>query len=147
MKFSKSQKRLFALLAVVLVYAGYDYLSNADTLKNDQFVESSPAESRLIKKGKRGFTAAKRFDSDLKWKRDPFAKVALQTGNTGNAKTTSRIPLTLSAVSLDGKKSFVIINNRILSTNDLIEGYKIRKILAEKVILEKDNRLQQLTFK
>lgn len=72
--------------------------------------------------------------ADLDWGRDPFTKV-----HTVMKKSKKHL-LILSAVIWDEKEPHAIINNEVVVTGEEIDGYRVKKINNNNVVLEKAGR-------
>ncbi len=151
MKVSKSQKRLFILLGVVVLYAAYDFISNKDDYEKmyagkKKVVQSKPSKNVQLKvtQETRQIT-----DIDMDFKRDPFfrddmIKKIVQYKKRSKPKTR---PLKLQAITYSDDNSFVMINELILAEGEMVEGYIVEKIEKTRVRLSKGGKSIYLNSK
>jgi hypothetical protein len=142
---TKGQKRMFAVLMVVILYAVYDIASNWDTYK--------AYYSNTTIKNKRNKTAAEAANQKINptenksylkdWNEDPFYISGRQTFVKKSSSPPETV-LKLKAISYAGENSVIMINDKILKTGDIIEGYRIEKIEQKSVTLNKSGKVLKL---
>lgn len=154
---SKSQKRLFILLALVAVYAVYD-LSTAKTRPAKAVSETAEqAAAAQVEQVAEAVAAVVQpavqmsfISSD--WRRDPFRKQVEKMNllNLNKVVETILVPklgnLHLTAISKSGNKSYALINDQILTVGEVMNGYKVVNIQATQVILKKNDFSFTLTL-
>lgn len=142
MKITKSQKRLFIILGLVLCYAVIDVFINLDQYKSlyvssdntsnqssNPLIKSKPNQNIEVKTNSRIIK--------LSWKRDPFKSDKPITYRKKLEKPEKAQELILQAITYSVNNSFVIINDRILQVGDKIGLYRVKKIYKDKVKLTK----------
>ena len=152
MEVTKSQKRLFIVLGIVVAYAAYDFLSNKDdydkmyagkkevvvkTNPNDKLQIIAMQQTRQIK------------DIDMNFKRDPFYrddidKKIIKYKRHSKPKAST---LKLQAITYADANSFVMINDLILAEGEIVEGYRIEQIEKTRVRLSKNGKSIYLNSK
>lgn len=145
---SKGQKRLLVLLVIVLAYAVFDIASNWDTYKGyytgKKKVAVTPQKSRLNGAKKTNEKRTDHYDKD--WRSDPFY-VSVRVKNAPKPKRRHVVRLRLKAISFAGENSVAMINNRIVSVGDVIQGYKVVQIKQKQVVLRKGTQTKILSLK
>jgi hypothetical protein len=154
---SKSQKRLFILLAIIASYAVYD-LATAKPRPAKSVAETAAQATGAQTEAVSAIVAAiaqpavqmSLLVSD--WRRDPFRKQAekMTAYNLNKVVETLLVPklgnLHLTAISKSGNKSYALINDQILTQGEVMNGYKIVDIQATQVILKKNDFSFTLTL-
>ncbi len=142
MEITKSQKRLFILLGIVLIYAVYDFVANKDTYLAVYTGQRKAAIEKKIQHDsnkplkKQELTKTTYLE---KWGRDPFYKqVNKRIIKKRNKK--KRVRFILQAVSMKQNSSIAIINDKIVKVNDIISGYTVKKIEKKRAILSDGNK-------
>jgi type II secretory pathway component PulC len=139
MTVTKSQKRLFIILAIVVVYAAIDFMMNREDY--EQTYAKSPTvdhKSTLIVKARTTNT-----QPDLSWGRDPFSRGVTKT-KIRRQKPTPQVRLVLNAITYSKENSIAIINDEILQQGDMIEGYVVEQISADEVVLKNNGKTVRL---
>ncbi len=150
---SKTQKRLFIVLAVVGAYAMYEVLTSGSRGPRKQAAVSVPitvdnktsnaTSAELMAPGGRTVASPVSYTT---WKRDPFGRVIRllrppvdlsKIVEVASAPQTDRF--SVSAISSNGTRSFAIINNQIVGVGDRVDGYTIVEIQDLRVVMQKDN--------
>jgi hypothetical protein len=62
------------------------------------------------------------------------------------AESAAEVPLVLNAISYNNGNSVVMINQKILSAGDMIEGYKVIRIEPTRVVLTKGDESKTLNL-
>jgi hypothetical protein len=152
MEVTKSQKRLFIVLGIVVAYAAYDFLSNKDDYdkmyagKKEVVVKTNPNDKLQIKAMQQ---TRQINDIDMDFKRDPFYRddMVKKTIKYNRTKKPRTKPLKLQAITYSDDNSFVMINDLILSEGEIVEGYVVEKIEKTRVRLTKNNKSIYLNSK
>ena len=151
MQVTKSQKRLFILLGIIVLYAAYDFISNKEDYEKmyagkKKVVQSKPSKNvqLLATQETRRIT-----DLDMDFKKDPFfrddlVKKVVRYRKSIKPKTK---PLKLQAITYSDANSFVMINDLILSEGEFVEGYVVEKIEKTRVRLSKNGKSIYLNSK
>jgi hypothetical protein len=92
-------------------------------------VQASVSSLETIRQNEKNLSAQEAY-WDKEWSRDPFVPVG---GETASATGAS---LVLSGVVWDEDSPIAMINEKVLKVGDVIEGYKIVKILPSSVVVE-----------
>ncbi len=151
MEITKSQKRLFIVLGIVVAYAAYDFISNKDDYgkmyggKKEVVVKTNPSDKLHLKAIKQKQIT----DIDMAFKRDPFFRsdmVKEIKKYKRKAKPKAK-PLKLQAITYSGENSFVMINDLILSQGEMVEGYVVEHIEKTRVRLTKNGKSIYLNSK
>lgn len=147
MEITKSQKRLFIILGIVLAYAIYDFISNSDTYfkfysgnKKEKTALTSPKDSTVKIQKKTNLTYKE------KWGEDPFYIAEVIKLKKARKKREYRPKLQLYAISYKGDQSAALINDKFLKVGDLIEGFYLKRIEKNKVILSNGKKKIILTL-
>ena len=152
MEVTKSQKRLFIVLGIVVAYAAYDFLSNKDDYekmyagKKEVIVKTNPDEKLEIKALQQ---TRKITDIDMDFKRDPFYRDNMIKEIKKYKKRTKpkTRALKLQAITYSNDNSFVMINDLILAEGEMVDGYVIEKIEKTRVRLSKNGKTIYLNSK
>ena len=152
MEVTKSQKKLFIVLGIVVAYAAYDFLSNKDDYekmyagKKEVVVETNPNEEWQIKWLQQ---TRKITDIDMDFKRDPFYRDNMIKEIKKYKKRTKpkTRALKLQAITYSNNNSFVMINDLILAEGEMVDGYVIEKIEKTRVRLSKNGKTIYLNSK
>jgi len=67
--------------------------------------------------------------------RDPFAPAGIFLSGSGTNGHPNSPAFSLQAISIDGDKSLAVINQTVLAEGEMIDGYRIEKILPTQVHL------------
>lgn len=146
---SKSQRNLIIVLLLVLTYAVFDFVTNREqylgfyknTKKATQKVQEEKQPPSQFKK------AANADAAYLKnWGRDPFYDPGLHRKPVHRSLRRVEVSLRLKAISYSGPNSVAMINNKILSVGEIIEGYRVVKIEPGRVILTRGSKRKILTL-
>lgn len=144
---TKSQKRLFIILGIVLAYACFDIATNWDSytgVYKKKKKKNKAEKSRIMTSKQKGADSLIAYNKD--WGRDPFyVKIAAKQAKKVRPK--KRVSLKLIAVSSDGQTSVAMINDKILQVGESISGYTVVKIEPTRVILKKGNDTRILMLK
>jgi hypothetical protein len=145
---TKSQKRLFVILGLVVAYAIYDLT----TSKKKEATDQPPADVRPSAVAEAAVVAVESpvqprrlATTYVAWKRDPF-RGQISTGSRVNLEKVVEsllIPkmanFNLTAISKKGDASFALINDQVVGVGDQINGFRVIEIRHDKVILQKNN--------
>ncbi len=145
---TKSQKRLLLVLFAVLAYAIYDVSTNWDTYFGYYTgkTKKSVTQAEKAKAQSRSNTVQIKKIYDKSWKSDPFY-VPEEKKPERRAPVRQKSRFDLKAISSDGENSVAMINDRIVTVGDFINGYKITKIESRRVVLGKGAQSLVLTLK
>lgn len=149
---TKSQKIVFAVLAVAVFYAAYEFFLAPPKAKMDK-TAGEAAESAEVKEllnimlTRITQTAAPAFyydsieKAESRWQRDPFieqAKYNEWTFSRSNGGPSPKPAFTYTGYVDLGSKKVAIINNVEYSVNETLEdeGYILRGIFPSKVVIE-----------
>jgi hypothetical protein len=140
MKLSKSQKRLFILLSIVIAYAVFDIITNKDQYLLAYFGPDKKSEqsANTLLKEKPLLSVQTKDTVKLNWARDPFTGDQQYRPNQLMRFTGNKINLKLQAITYSGENSLVMISDQILRSGDEIEGFRVGKIYRNKVELIRD---------
>jgi hypothetical protein len=146
---NKGQKRMLALLALVLLYAVYDIASNWDSYTS--YYSNKPKkkanQSKNTATGVNTLANTKVDKSYLKdWNKDPFYIPSVRRTYRKQVNTSAEIVLKLNAISYSGENSVAMINNKILKIGDSISGYRVQKIEPKTVSIIKDGKVKVLSL-
>jgi len=144
---TKSQKRLFIILGLVIIYGIYDIISNFDTYfsfytgQKQEKVSSKNNNDKILK------PKLKQSSRDYikTWGSDPFYIVV-------KSKKAKRVPiksapkLHLLAIIYDEPNSIAMINDAMVKTGDMISGYRIVNIKQNSVTVTYGNKTTILTL-
>jgi len=132
---NKSQKRLFIILGIVILYLVYDVISNFDSYTSFYGEKKSAPVITAVKKDSI-VTAVKEKEIDYlaDWGKDPFYMV-ITSGPKRNVKRNYKPKLQLYAISYKGDQSAALINDNFLKVGALVEGYRLQKIEKNQVTL------------
>lgn len=144
---TKSQKRLLIIMAVVLVFAVFDFIVNSDDYlsffsKHKTSTKSKATKTKLAQNNI-NIKAEQSEKYFHEWGRDPFYDKNFAVP----VKIRREISLTLKAISYEGKNSVVMINDKVLMLGDVIEGYQLIKIDPTQVFLRKGETSKILYLK
>jgi hypothetical protein len=152
---TKMQKRLFVLLAIIIVYFIYDLATSAP--KPAKKTDKSKNKNTSVKTA--GVSADNQVISDSvavqpviqlvavvpsDWKRDPFRgfiDISSKVDLVGVLKKFAEPRLNdfhLSAISQNGNNSYAIINDQILGVGGSINGFVIIEVQSSSVLLKKN---------
>ncbi len=141
MKLTKSQKRLFIILGIVIAYAVFDFISNREQYSKVYLSETEAKTSLMIPPSRLKSAAIKDAPkkNNFVWKRDPFIRLgqAKPPKKERIAHSNSKARLKLNAITYAADNSFVMINDIILMEGEVIAGYRVEKIYKDKVKLTK----------
>ena len=149
MQITKSQKRLFILLGLVLVYAVYDIISNFDTYTG---FYSEPEAKVAVQDGAVKTDSAKilvevqRKEYLNKWGSNPFYKKVQKKRVAKIVKQAKKVNLVLYAISMKDNNSVALINDKMVKIGDMIEGFTLQQIAKKKVTLSDGSRTITLTL-
>lgn len=153
---TKIQKRLFIILAVILAYAVYD-LSTAAPAKSKSTSKKTSNSQNEENNGKTVQAASAVMVAGVmpavkktemipdSWCRDPFQGYVSLSSSVDMKNVLQKMidpkidNFQLTAVSVNGDKSFAIINDKILGVGDEISGFRVIEIQKSSVMLRKNN--------
>lgn len=138
MEITKSQKRMFIILGLVIMYFIYDIISDWDTYAGFYSGEKAVVKQTVNKNQiKTDQNLNKEQDKQYleKWGRNPFYKKTEKKKAVRIFKKTKTINLRLHAVSMKDNNSVALINDKIVKIGDMISGYTLKKINKKQVIL------------
>lgn len=151
MEITKSQKRLLIILGVVVVYAVYDFISNAETYKvyynadEEQYYEEQSADS--TKHSLELETSKKDAHYSAEWGKDPFYISSFSKTSFSKKRRVQNAKLSLHAISFNGISYVALINEKIVKTGDMITGYTVNKITDSAVFLSSGKKKIVLKLK
>ena len=137
-KLTKSQKILFIVLAIVLAYAIFDFLTHKDTYlgfysgqRNETVMADSAAQNAQRD------TVGDLLKTNLTkiWGDDPFFIKEKKKPKRYKRTVRKEVNFKLRAISFRPEGSVALINSRIVKAGDIIEGYKVIKISENTVVL------------
>lgn len=138
MEINKSQKRMFILLGLVLIYFVYDIISDWETYSGfytgKKTVTEQKAELKSVKATPE-IEAEKDHSYLATWGRNPFYKKVEVRRTAKVTKRKRALKLNLYAISIKDNNSVALINDRIVKIGDMIAGYTLKKINKKSVVL------------
>ncbi len=142
MKLTKSQKRLFIILGIVIAYAVFDFVSNIEQYNKVYLSETKPKTSLIIPTaiGKSTTIKAVTNKHHFVWKRDPFIRPGRKEPVKRERIARPEVRLKLNAITYAADNSFVMINDIILMEGETIAGYQVEQIYKDKVKLTKQGK-------
>ncbi len=145
MELTKSQKRLFIILGIVICYAIFDFVTHKDEYLSYYLDKESPKKSSVVKKPDGSAAVAEnRAELNIKnWGRDPFRDMTKKIVRRTTPKPRAVLPtFRLEAISYRDGNSIALINDRILKKGDTISGYRVMDIASDRVVLsDSKNRI------
>jgi hypothetical protein len=147
---TKSQKRLFIVLGIVVAYFAFDVVKNWDSYsgfygsKHGKAVapnQTKLANNIVVK------NTPRIISYDKNWNKDPFYTPGKTKKVVHRVRRSTQIYLNLKAISFAGQNSVAMINDRILKVGDAISGYRLTKIEPHRVILSGSGGTRVLTLK
>ncbi|WP_456440859.1 hypothetical protein [Caldithrix abyssi] len=148
---TKSQKILFIILGIVLIYAVFDFIKNKETYLSfyaGQETESPVEQQAAQEETDQLLNDPLKIDLTSRWGDDPFLiKKQVKKVTKRSRKMVKEPTFILKGISFRPQGSVALINDRIVKEGDVIEGYKVIKIEEKKVILwdGKKRRILRLT--
>jgi len=145
---TKSQKRLFIVLAIILSYAVTDFFINKEHYIRFYFTENGKTgePGTPLVNEKTQIVNSPETKIRLEWKRNPFREIGKNPA--AKIKKPSAGPkLVLQAITCSDKNSFVMINDLILKEGEFIAGYQISKIFPNRVRLTENGKSLYLQTK
>jgi hypothetical protein len=145
---TKSQKRLIVVLLLVLAFAAFDFIKNSDEYfsfySGEKTTErKTSGDTKIVRANVQG--QGKKEQAYLQnWGRDPFFDKSLVKTYV---RVKREVPLILTAISYQGENSMVMINNKILTLGDQIEGFQVASIDETQVLLRKGDQTKILRLK
>jgi len=149
MEIDKRQKRMLYVLAAVLAYAAFELITNpeqyfgfymgSEKADTQTAVITQPIDANQLEKK----PGVNEYDKD--WAEDPFY-IKVEKKRRAVRQSRPQVRLNLSAISFGGGQPVAMINDEILSVNDIIAGYKVQAIEPKRVILIKGNDRRVLTL-
>ena len=137
MEITKSQKRLFALLGIVLAYAIFDFFTNLDTYMG--FYSGKEEEAPILtvtrEDSVKNIHKEKAVRYFAGWGDDPFHIPLVITKAAVKIKKEYRPTLKLYAISYKGAESATLINDKFLRVGGMIAGYRLTDISKNEVTL------------
>jgi len=143
-KIDKRQRFLMILLIIVLLGAAIDFTINTDDYlrfygsKKETVRQNSNTTTKLDTIN----TKEKKLSQYNRWGRDPFHDLSIRTTRIYKAPQTDEVSLYLSAISVADGGSVAMINSKIVTVGDDIEGYIVKKIEPKQVFLEKNGQIK-----
>ena len=136
---TKSQKILFIILGIVLIYAVFDFIKNKETYLSFYAGQSTeiPAEEQAAEQETdQLLNDPLKIDLTSTWGDDPFLiKKKAKKITKSSRKMVKEPTFVLKGISFKPRGSVALINDRIVKEGDVIEGYKVIKIEEKRVIL------------
>lgn len=145
MEITKSQKRLFIILGIVLCYAVYEFIGNSDVYfnfysedeKKPALVSTSEDSTHKVQpKVEHTYLAG--------WGKDPFYIPQVLKFKKAKKKKDYTPTLQLYAISYKGTQSAALINDKFLKVGAMIEGFHLKKIEKNRVTLSDGKRTIKL---
>lgn len=143
MAINKSQKRLLYVLSVVVLYAAYDLWTNMSDYQN---VYSGKKGTTVTVKSNKEISiqtheSEKRIEKvEFGWNRDPFFRNDIVVPVKKPVYRPKPKPLKLQAITYSPPNSYVIINDLILKSGEMVQGYRVTEINKNHVKLTKDGK-------
>jgi len=82
------------------------------------------------------------------WKKNPFRRLTTgggtESASENGAESQTAQPLDLKAISFGGGRAFAVINGRVLTVGERIDGYRIEAIRWTEIELIKDGQTTKL---
>ena len=141
-KLDKRQRILLIVLIIVIMGAAVDFTINTDDYLRfyGSKRETVKDEANTIAKRETVNQKGKKLSQYNLWGRDPFRDLSIKTKRIYTVPQTEEISLNLSAISIADGGSVAMINSKIVTVGDDIEGYVVKKIEPKQVFLEKNGR-------
>jgi hypothetical protein len=149
MEIDKRQKRMLIVLGVVLAYAVFELITNSEQyfgyyMGSDKAeVQAASTNQVAVQTQTPKRPGVNEYDKD--WGEDPFY-IKVEKKRRSGRKVRPTVRLNLSAISFGGGQPVAMINDEILSVNDVIAGYKVQAIEPKRVILVKGSDRRILTL-
>ena len=141
-KMEKRQRILLIALIIVIMGAAVDF-----TLNTDDYLRFYGSKKETVKKEVNAMTTpdtvnqkGKKLSQYNLWGRDPFRDLSIKTERIYKIPQAEEISLNLSAISIADGGSVAMINSKIVTVGDDIEGYIVKKIEPKQVFLEKNGQ-------
>ena len=138
MEITKSQKRLFIILGLVIIYFIYDIVSDWETYAgfySGEKVAVQQVDNKSQIKAEQNLKKEQDKQYLEKWGRNPFYKKIEKKKAVRVVKKTKTVNFKLHAVSMKDNNSVALINDKIVKIGDMISGYTLKKINKKQVIL------------
>lgn len=145
---TKSQKRLFFILALIIAYGVFDVVSNWDSYSGFYSGKHKKKTKNQVidKKSLNPTPRVEASEYEKGWKSDPFyVRVKMRTVKKRSAPR--QVYLKLDAISFANENSVAMINNKILKAGDSVSGYRLTKIEPKRVVLQKGGSIRVLRLK
>jgi hypothetical protein len=137
MNVDKRQKRLLILLAVVMAYAAFDFLTHQDEYLNyylGRKAEATLAVQPTQQTGEQAVPIEKQ--AYLKnWGHNPFEDTKKVVYVPRRKPEKKKPTFQVDAISFNGDSSVALVNGTIVKTGDWISGYKVIQITQKQVVL------------
>ena len=148
---TKGQKRLLVVLAIVLAYGIFDVINNkdryfsyySDRKKDKKNNLTNVVDLNVPDINKVSDRNARYLQT---WGDDPFYNQRFVRRRVVTPRRRAEVQLNLKAISY-GENSVVMINDRVLMVGDVIEGYQIKKIEPNRVMLSKSSENKVLILR
>jgi len=137
-KLTKSQKILFIVLAIVLAYAIFDFITHKETyigFYSGETGSSAEIDSSMQKANLDSTVDVLKMKLTSHWGEDPFFVEPRPVVKKSSRKKKREPIFILKAISFRPEGSVALINDRIIKEGDVIQGYKVIKISEKSVIL------------
>ncbi len=136
MEITKSQKRLFILLGILIVYLIYDLITNMESYtKFYSGDKAKPAEVAAKKDSTKEVENQREIDYLAEWGKDPFYLSFTAGPKKRSIKKDYTPSLQLYAISYKGDQSAALINDKFLKVGAIVEGFVLQKIEKNQVTL------------
>jgi len=133
---TKSQKRLFILLGIIVLYGIYDIIANYDTYSSFYTSDKPKAAVTAAKKDTvKTAVVQNEIEYTAGWGKDPFYKVIVQRTAKKKVKRNFAPKLQLYAISYKGAQSAALINDNFLKVGAMVSGFRLQKIEKNRVTL------------
>lgn len=145
MEITKSQKRLFIFLGIVLAYGVFDFFSNMDTYMSFYTAkEEEPILTVTQEDSSKNVLEEKEVEYLADWGQDPF-HISMVVAKAGVKAKNKYIPkLKLYAISYKGAESAALINDKFLKVGGMIAGYHLIHIKKNEVTLSDGKKTLKL---
>ena len=137
-KLTKSQQILFIVLGIVLAYAIFDFITNKDTyigFYTGEVNATAEADSTAQNAAADSTIDVLQMNLTTHWGKDPFFVEPKKVVKKYSRKKKKEPIFRLKAISFRPEGSVALINDRIVKSGDVIEGYKVIDISEKKVVL------------
>jgi hypothetical protein len=142
MEINKSQKRMLIILAAVLAFAVYTFISDKDRYLSYYTGKKPPVQKATVSPTQNTAEARQNTDHHIytTWGRDPFAQIIREAGVKKSRQPVAESNIfRLSAISYMGNNSVALINDNVVKIGEQLAGYTVSSIEPRRVILSKNS--------